>query len=135
MGLLRFWRIVLSRDESSILHLVWDVIESHASITDGHSLNGEIRRLQEKYSEQIGDTVPDPTDKRAWKELVDEIASHELKEWCASQQLTGGRVAAYAAIATEWIGTTPEYLTHPAITKHERRKQKCKISWTASFAK
>jgi hypothetical protein len=70
MGLLRFWRIVLSRYDSSILHHVWNVIESHASITDGHSLNGEIHRLQEKYSEQIGDTVPDPTDKRAWKELA-----------------------------------------------------------------
>ena len=81
---------------------MWDVIESHASITDGHSLNGEIHRLQEKYSEQIGDTVPDPTDKRAWKELVDEIASHELKEWYASQQRTA-----------PLNGTTP-YLTHPA---------------------
>jgi hypothetical protein len=50
MGLLRFWRIALSRDDSSILHQVWDVIESHAPITDGHSLNGEIHRLQEKYS-------------------------------------------------------------------------------------
>jgi hypothetical protein len=39
-------------------------------------------------------------------ELVDKIANHKLKEWCASQQRTGGRVAAYAAIATEQIVAT-----------------------------
>jgi hypothetical protein len=130
MGLLRFWRIVLSRDESSILHQVWDVIESHAYITDGHSLNGEIHRLQEKYSEQIGDTVPDPTDKRAWKELVDEIASHELKEWYASQQRTGGRLRTQPSPLN---GLAPDYLTHPAITKHERRNIACTRTQCAAY--
>jgi hypothetical protein len=77
MGLLSltgFWRIVLSRDDSSILHHVWDVIESHASITDGHSLNGEIHGLQEKYSSasrlETQAPVPGPTDKREGMERV-----------------------------------------------------------------
>ena len=56
MGLLRFRRIVLSRDKSSTLHQVWAVIEFHAATTDEHSLNDEVHRLQQKYSNQIGDT-------------------------------------------------------------------------------
>jgi hypothetical protein len=32
----------------------------HAATTDEHSLNGEVHRLQQKYSDQIGDKAPDP---------------------------------------------------------------------------
>jgi hypothetical protein len=120
MGLLRFWRIALSRDESSILHQVWQVIESHSSITDAHSLNGEIHRLQQKHSDQIGSTVPKPSCKKEWKQLVDDISKHELLAWYNVEVHSAGRVAAYAALRHEPIGKTPEYLTHVALSKHER---------------
>ena len=121
MGLLRFWRIALSRDESSILRQVWEVVESHAPITDMHSLNGEIHRLQQKYNDQIGDTVPNPKCKKEWKKLVDDISKQELHAWYKEHIRAAGRASAYAAIRHELVGKTPEYLTHIALSKHERR--------------
>jgi hypothetical protein len=133
MGLLRFWRIVLSRDEASILRQVWDVVDSHSHIA-AHSLNGEIHRLQDKYQEQLGDTVPHPDEKQAWKKLVNDIAKHELHDWCATQQRTAGRVAAYAAIRGDLNSSdTPEYLTHPRVTKHERRNIACMRTQCTSY--
>jgi len=133
MGLLRFWRIVLSRDKSSTLHKVWAVIESHAATTDEHSLNGEVHRLQQKYSDQIGDTVPDPKHKLEWKKLVDNIAKQEMRSWQQQHVRAAGRAAAYAAIRHEAPGETPEYLSHPALSKHERRNIACMRTQCASY--
>jgi hypothetical protein len=60
MGLLRFWRIVLSRPKESILRRVWDVIDFHHSTSHPLSLNMEVRELQRRYPAELGSTVPHP---------------------------------------------------------------------------
>jgi hypothetical protein len=67
------------------------------------------------------------------KKLVDNIAKQEMRSWQQHHVRAAGRVAAYAAIRHEAPGVTLEYLSHPALSKHERRNTACMRTQCASY--
>ena len=119
VGLLRFWRMVLSRPDNSILKRVWSAVDSHAMYHHPLSLNAEVRSLQLRYPTQLGTTVPAPACKDDWKELVNEIAAAEMRTWVASQTDHGGRLAEYRRI--NGAHGLAEYLSHNGLRIHHRR--------------
>ena len=125
MGLLRFWRIVLSRPKESILRQVWEVIDSHHSTAHPLSLNLEVRELQRRYPAELGTTVPHPSRKQAWKDLIDGVASAEMREWVRMHTARGGRVHAYCQISLKHDQdnphSAPAHLADVALSSSQRR--------------
>jgi hypothetical protein len=56
-----------------------------------------------------------------------------MRSWQQQHVRAAGRAAAYAAIRHEAPGETPEYLSHPALSKHERRNTACMRTQCASY--
>jgi hypothetical protein len=56
-----------------------------------------------------------------------------MRSWQQQHVRAAGRAAAYAAIRHEAPGVTPEYLSHPALSKHERRNIACMRTQCASY--
>jgi len=125
MGLLRFWRIVLSRPKQCMLRRVWDVIESHHSTSHPMSLNLEVRSLQQKHPISLGTSVPNPKNKPAWKELINGIAKTEMNTWVAEHDAKGGRAHAYCLITHKHMADkrsdTPAYLQDKELRPNQRR--------------
>ena len=112
-GLMRFYRLLLSRPPTALLPRVWNCIQSHAERGSSphwaHSVHTALHRLITSYPRlQLGpNSLPPPTDRIGWKHLTNDITRAETTEWTRSQILRGGldglpgRMNAYADIARE----------------------------------
>ena len=130
-GLLRFYRLVLSRRSDSLLKRVWNCVESHSRQATGihwtRSTNYAIKRLVNAYPVlQDRARLPPPSDRIQWKHLTNDIARTEMRAWTRQQRTRAGRVEAYAQIARELnphggvYGQFAQYLLTPGLTRQTR---------------
>ena len=123
---MRFYRLVRSRPQSSLLRQTWCVIESHRANRHPDSINAAFHRLKEAHPE-LGRQLPPAVNKSDWKRLANSIATKEIARWTNDQIAASQRMSEYAGIATELRsrnrnpGLYPLYLTLDGLSKSERR--------------
>ena len=128
-GLMRFMRLIRSRPADSLLKRVWLCIESYRPAKPvglwRRSINVALHRLRESHPGLHPQCRLPPTDDRLeWKRLTNRIAHAETEAWTNDHIRRGGRVAAYADIASELRPVNrelPPYLTCGGLNQSERR--------------
>ena len=129
VGLLRFWRLVLSREPESLLRQTWNAVQSQGTYADPNSVNKALQRVVRSLPHVIDrHNLPPPDNKLRWKKEVINPAAHaETTAWTREHIRKWGRVAEYSYIATELSQDRPAYrqfptyLTTPGLKKSERR--------------
>ena len=128
-GLLRFWRLVLSREPDSLLSRVWGVVNSRGSHMHPQCVNKALHRVTRSVPQIIRPhDLPPPHKKLRWKkEIVNATAHALITAWTREHIAKWGRVAEYSHIATELDQDRPAYrhfptyLTTAGLKKSERR--------------
>ena len=128
-GLLRFWRLVLSREPTSLLRQAWEAVQSRESYMHPASVNRALRRAVASVPGVINpNDLPPAENKLRWKkEIVNRAAFAATAEWTRSKIAQWGRAAEYSYIATELkedgpaYHQLPVYLTIDGLSKSERR--------------
>ena len=128
-GLLRFWRLVLSREPTSLLRQAWEAVQSRESYMHPASVNRALRRAVASVPGVINpNDLPPAENKLRWKkEIVNRAAFAATAEWTRSKIAQWGRAAEYSYIATELkedgpaYHQLPVYLAIDGLSKSERR--------------
>ena len=98
-GLLRLWRVALSREPHSLLGKAWELGEEYRTRLGSGGINYAVKEVCDKYTDQ-GYKWPLPCERKEWKLGIDEVANKVQYEWYRAQVTSraDGRRVEYASI-------------------------------------